>query len=254
MIKVQKYTPEVYYKNSRDFQAVGRVCDVLYNYILMNIDNMTGLPISDNTNPRMLELALLTLGFDRHHNYTNVDLVKLSEIFKSIMRVKGTRKAIEEIVFLLLRSQSIEEEAFILNIHTELGRTRTKNDDENEMYVVELFVSNKLQDVVLIEDVFDYILPAGFVYKIHLSSSYRRDVTTQTSISNEAKIYGLGINANKVFGQVFDSTNEDEEPLIAIPKTSKTYTGVVANSEAIEDYSDEWEYKKEPESEENNNG
>ena len=58
MIKVQKYTPEVYYKNSRDFQAVGRVCDVLYNYILMNIDNMTGLPISDNTNPRMLELAL----------------------------------------------------------------------------------------------------------------------------------------------------------------------------------------------------
>ena len=59
MISVQKYTPEVYYNNSRDFQAIGRVCEVLYNYILMNIDNMIGLPISDNTNTTLLDLALL---------------------------------------------------------------------------------------------------------------------------------------------------------------------------------------------------
>ena len=231
MISVQKYTPEVYYKNSRDFQILGRICEILYNYILMNVDNMLGLPVSDNTNPILLELALLTIGFDRHHNYTNVDLVKLSEIFKYIMKIKGTKVAIEEIVYLLLRSQSIEEEEFILNIHSLLGRFRNTNDD---IFVIDLYVSNKLKDIVLIEDVFDYILPAGFIYHIYLSSTFRRDISTTLNNDNAILNQLMDYNSSKVFGQVFDSIDKPNEPDKEAPKTSRTFTTVVVRSEDVE--------------------
>lgn len=237
MISVQKYTPEVYYNNSRDFQAIGRVCEVLYNYILMNIDNMIGLPISDNTNTTLLDLALLTIGFDRHHNYTNVDLVKLSEIFKYIMKIKGTKKAIEEIVFLLLRSQNIEEEAFILNIHSLNGELRTtswKPDSSTgkvDTFSIDLYVSNKLKDIVLIEDVFDYILPAGFIYHIYLSSTFSREVETQIKNTNNTLNFGYASNSSQMFGQIFNSTDNPDDPLVNLPNTSRTFTTTVVSSD-----------------------
>lgn len=245
MISVQKYTPEVYYKNSRDFQLLGRVCEVLYNYILMNVDNMVGLPISDNTNPILLDLALLTIGFDRHHNYTNVDLVKLSEIFKYIMKIKGTKVVIEEIVYLLLRSQSIKEEEFILNIHSLLGKLRNSNED---FYVIDLYVSNKLKDIVLIEDVFDYILPAGFIYHIYLSSSFRREISTIVKDNVKILNQGVGYNASKVFGQVFGSTYGTSDPLVNLPTSNRTFTTVVVRGE--DEVDDTWKNKKENSSEE----
>ena len=266
MINVQKYTPEVYYNNSRDFQAIGRICEVLYNYILMNADNMLGLPISDNTNPVLLDLALLTIGFDRHHNYTNVDLVKLAEIFKYVMRIKGTKKAIEEVIFLLLRSQNIEEEAFVLDIHSLTGTLRDRDwspdiQHPNDMFSIDLYVSNKLKDVVLIEDMFDYILPAGFIYHIYLSSTFKREATTISTTHIELLNCGNGYSSNSVFGQVTNTKtykDEDSDPIIDLPSTSRTFTLEVVGNGDIElnsdsgDTDNEWKYPSESQGEENN--
>lgn len=252
MINVQNYTPEVYYKNSRDFQAIGRVCEVLYNYLLMNVDNMLGLPISDNTNPILLDLALLTIGFDRHHNYTNVDLVKLAEIFKYVMKIKGTKKAIEEVIYLLLRSQNIEEEAFILNIHSLTGEPRNTSWEPNESigkvdtFSIDLYVSNKLKDIVLIEDVFDYILPAGFIYHIYLSSTFSREVQTRIKNSSVLLNRGYANNSSVMFGQVFNSQLEPndeplDDPLVNLPNTTRTFTAVVVSSENAVNIDNEWQ-------------
>jgi len=239
MISIQKYTPEVYYDNSRDFQAIGRVCEVLYNYLKMNVDNMVGLPVSDNTDPNLLDLALLTLGFDKHHNYTNVDLIKLAEIFKYVMKIKGTKVAIEEIIYLLLRSQNIEEESFILNIHSLTGELRTTSWEATETkpdtFSIDLYVSNKLKDIILIEDVFDYILPAGFIYHIYASSTLSGSIETRIKNTSYILNKGYGKNANPVFGQIFKSTDTPSDPLVELPNTSRTFTTVVVNS------NDKWE-------------
>ena len=235
MIKVQKRTPRVYYNNSRDFQALGRICEVLFNYMLMNADIMRGLPLSDNIDPTMLDLVLLTIGFDKHHNYTDVDLVKLAEIFKSIMKIKGTEKAIEEIVYLLLRSQSIEDEDFILDIHSLTGEFRVgdwKPNGKPDTFSIDLYVSNKLKDVVLIEDVFDYILPAGFIYHIYSSTAFGNRYETQEKNENYVLNKGVGGNASKVFGQVsYKDTSTD--PLVNLPTQSRTFTTVVVSSEDV---------------------
>ena len=240
MIKVQKYTPQVYYDNSRDFQALGRLCEVLYNYLLMNIDIMRGLPLSDNIDPTLLDLVLLTVGFDRHHNYTNVDLIKLAEIFKYIMKIKGTEKAIEEIVYLLLRSQSVEDEDFVLNIHSLTGKFWVQDwkpdTDRVDTFSVDLYVSNKLKDIVLIEDVFDYILPAGFIYHIYSSTAYGGTYETQEKNNSYVLNMGYGGNASEVFGQVFDSKSENIDnanDLSKLPTANRTFTSRVVSGTDI---------------------
>ena len=254
MIKVQKYTPRVYYNNSRDFQALGRICEVLYNYILMNVDIMKGLPLSDNIDQSLMDLVLLTIGFDKHHNYTNVDLVKLAEIFKSIMRVKGTETSIREIVYLLLRSQSIEDEDFILDIHSLTGGFR--NDDwkpsENKVDTlsIDLYVSNKLKDIILIEDVFDYILPAGFIYHIYQSTAFGNMYETVRKTDSYVLNMGVGTNTSRQFGQIFDSQFiNDNNPIVNTPEISRTFTTRVVSSDDINS-NQEFDPIIEPESEE----
>lgn len=242
MIKVQNYTPSVYYNNSRDFQAIGRLCEVLYNYLLMNIGTLREVPLSDNIDPTLLDLVLLTVGFDKHHNYTNVDLIKLAEIFKYIMKIKGTEKAIEEIVYLLLRSQSVEDEEFILNIHSLTGTFRMQDwkpdpdADKVDTFSVDLYVSNKLKDIVLIEDVFDYILPAGFIYHIYSSTAYGGIYETQEKNNSYVLNMGYGGNASEVFGQVFDSKSENIDnanDLSKLPTSSRTFTSRVVSGTDI---------------------
>ena len=40
MIKLQELTPSVYYEQSRDFQFIGRLYDIVLNYIKTNADNL----------------------------------------------------------------------------------------------------------------------------------------------------------------------------------------------------------------------
>ena len=47
MIKLQDYTPEVYYKQSRDFQFLGRLYDVILNAVKTNSDMIYAVPSAD---------------------------------------------------------------------------------------------------------------------------------------------------------------------------------------------------------------
>ena len=74
MIKLQDYTPEVYYKSSRDFQFIGRLYDLVLNYVKTNADSIYYNPLSDNSNQGMTELLALTLGFRSKYHYTTKQL------------------------------------------------------------------------------------------------------------------------------------------------------------------------------------
>ena len=45
MIKLQNYTPEIYYKESRDFQFIGRLYDLVLNSIKTEVDLLYYLPL-----------------------------------------------------------------------------------------------------------------------------------------------------------------------------------------------------------------
>lgn len=105
MINVYNSTPKVYYDNSRDFQLFGRIYEVLFNYIQSNVSQVTEYEI----NSSLIDLLLYTLGFNKDLNYSSIDLEGLASVFKYVVKNKGTKLAIETCIYLLLRSQQINE-------------------------------------------------------------------------------------------------------------------------------------------------
>lgn len=227
MIKVYESVPQIYYDNSRDFQLFGRLYEIMFNYILMNIDLIKGVPVNDNTNLALVDLALLTLGFSQTHNYTSIDMLDLAKAFKSIVKKKGTKSAIEDCVKLLLRSQHLEKD-FIVKIHTLTLNVRDITEETNydELYTIDIYLPKNTEDIILLEDLFEYILPAGFVYNIYRTVGPITEVTDEFM---EKSVYSIvkGTNSSMLFGQVSNSNDLDEANI------SKTYTGVVTNNESL---------------------
>lgn len=157
IIKTKDITPSVYSKESRDFQLIGRLYDAVFNSVKMSIDSMTNEPLSKHSDERFLDLVARTLGFESKHNYNIENLHALCSSFKKIMFHKGTELAIEEAINMLLKAQNIDKFYF-------------KNIDKVNKTVI-IYIPQELKDVVLLEDLMNYILPAGFTYEI-----YQRDL------------------------------------------------------------------------------
>ena len=185
-MKVEKLVPEVYYRESRDFAYIGRLCEILFNYMKtgadcvgMNIDN-------ENIEGNLVDLLVDTLGFELRHDYVNKDLIVVASAFSNLLKYKGTTTAIELAVRLLLNSQDI------------------KNQDDFEFCKldaekaeIDISIPDALSDIVLLEDLFDYILPVGVTY-------------TFTKFSNNKNIKETKVNTNS---QLLGITSIKEEDL-----------------------------------------
>ena len=90
MIKLQDLTPEVYYKESRDFQFLGRLYDLVLNSVKTESELIYNLPLSPNVNEKMLELLTLTLGFKPKHQYNSKQLYAICSVLSEIIRNKGS--------------------------------------------------------------------------------------------------------------------------------------------------------------------
>ena len=68
MLETEKLVPEVYYKDSRDFQFIGRIYDVIFHYMKNTSDLITQLTVGLNDKD-FIDLPLLTVGLQIKHNY-----------------------------------------------------------------------------------------------------------------------------------------------------------------------------------------
>lgn len=153
MIYTYNQVPEVYYKESRDFQLIGRLYDIVFNYLKTNIDTIYHLPLDKCTDKNLLDLLSATLGFEIRHNYDINQLYAICSCFSTIMKNKGTLKAIKTALDALLNSQGINKEAkVVINKETP--------------YTISIYIPSKLVDITLLEDLLDYIMPAGMSYTI----------------------------------------------------------------------------------------
>lgn len=192
-IKTINITPSFYSKESRDYQLIARLYDAVFNYSKMSIDGMTNLPISINSDKRFLDLVAKTLGFESKHNYNTENLYALCSSFKKIMFHKGTILAIEESVSMLLRAQNINKK-FVVK--------------QSEDKIIQIYVPTELKDVVLIEDMMSYILPAGFTYEIYARDikqdstydlfAFETEITYKTGTSPQFSRIDSYINATTV--------------------------------------------------------
>jgi len=182
MIKLQKYTPNVYYNESRDFQFIGRLYDLVLNYVKTNIDLVYSLPLSDNSDDQFIELLSLTLGFKARHKYTSKHLRAICSTLAEILRNKGTINA------LLLACNAIFHAE---GISGEMAYSTTANG-------ITLYLPTALKDTTLLTDLFTYIIPAGFSCNIIKLIQIDEPAATELAIDNVV-IYKRGVNRGPIY-------------------------------------------------------
>lgn len=213
-MKVSNLVPEVYYKKSRDFSYIGRVFEVLFNYYKTNVDLVGKSPLDENVASNIISLAATTLGFESKHEYINKDLVALCSSFAMLLRDKGTLTAIENSVNVLLHTQNIRQGTTIVY------------DDVN--FELTIYVPSQIKDIVLLEDIFEYILPVGVTYSFKVGGVSSSSATEHLVETDTVGVYPSYAHT---LAQVSSSTNSDESQYGTGKNRSMTYTGTVPGRE-----------------------
>lgn len=227
MIKTQFLTPNIYYKESRDFQLFGRIFDVLFNYVKNEIDLIRTFPTSNTQDVVFIELLLRTLGFKNTGEYDIEQLHAISKVWMEIIRNKGSKKSIELAVRTILRVNNIAS-----NYKVDINSVK----DENEKYmysniVIQINESISSQESVLLEEILNYITPIGVTYVIqyvrilddfptmviNLQENLNAKNVDRTQLSSIAKEEGETITESDLTkvtnGHTGDFTNQEEHNL-----------------------------------------
>lgn len=212
MIKVQNLTPEVYYKESRDFQLLGRLFDLVLNAVKTDTDLLYNLPLSTNSDEKLLELLALTLGFKPKHQYNARNLKAVCSVFSEILRNKGSIKAIKIACEALFNSMDISQQ---------LDYDFTKGKDNTEL---NLYIAQDFGDITLLNDLLSYVLPAGMSCNIIREFHILTDSNTNIGISD--LVTKSKINTAETSKIVKDFTDVSDATI-----TNKT--GFSVNSEII---------------------
>lgn len=146
MIKLQNLTPAVYYEQSRDFQFIGRLYDIVLNYIKTNTANLSNLPVGKNMDEQLLNLLALTLGFKPTKNYNSKQLRAVCSALPVILKHKGSIQALVLATNALLAAEGIKQQ-LEYTVYPKQGIT--------------LYIAQELDNLNLLTDLLDYLLPAG---------------------------------------------------------------------------------------------
>lgn len=157
MVRTETQVPSNYYTRSRDFQLLGRIFDLSMNSSKDYADSVRGCADGTALDGRMMSLLAKTVGFDCRDGHAASDLMMACRGFKSIMRRKGSEQAVIDCVSLMMRAQNVDDTFDVTIINKDGGA---------DVYEVLVLVPKELSDITLLEDLLDYVLPAGYVLNI----------------------------------------------------------------------------------------
>ena len=218
MIDLYTKLPQVYFNESRDFQIVAKVYETLFNYIKTNSDLIKSNLDYKTFDKKLLVLLSKSLGFEATHNYNDNSLYAICSCFKDIMKKKGTKAAIVECVKAILASQGIKYDSDSIFVTV----------DYTNCCVDINLPSSDINDIILVEDILDYILPAGFIYSINQNTVIRNYY--EINLTNEDVVNKVEAS-NEDIGTITKINSEDdltENPVeLKHSKNGSTYNSIV---------------------------
>jgi hypothetical protein len=204
MINIYDQVPSVYINTSRDFQYLSWLINIVLNSVKHNIDDMYDLP-NTKSDPRLTELLATTLGFKVRRIYDNKQLAALVSIIPSILKYKGTLKAVT------LAAQALINASGTSDNLDETDRAEMLNN------VLEVTLPEELVDVSLFTDLLPYIAPAGVICRVLRERRVKLD-PLKSDIAYKSRYHAewepiLGTTENNTglseMFKVSDATGED---------------------------------------------
>lgn len=178
LIRMQNNVPEVYVNQSRDFQLLCRMFDVIFNGIKFDVDTTSRLTDTKHIQSSLLKLLQTKLGFFEENNLDD-ELRIVLDAFPYIIKNKGSLKAIEQTLNVYLRLNHVDTPVKI-NI--------VGNGDNR---LVQIMVKSKtLFNTKIVDDILKYVLPTGY----EVSYVFYQDVSvgdTEVAQSDAVRKYRL---------------------------------------------------------------
>ena len=209
MIKLQDLTPSIYYEQSRDFQFIGRLYDIVLNYIKTNADNLYTLPIGKNMDEKLLNLLAFTLGFQSKHHYNSKQLLAICSVLPLILKHKGSLNAILIAVNSILYAEGINQAL----------------DYEFKDNNLVLYLSPDLSDLTLLKDIMIYILPAGIGCDMIKEIKSVNKIETILTTKDEVTVYR---DVASKFNKILDVRDDGIKEMLANGKPANN-TGILVN-------------------------
>lgn len=211
-IELQTLTPSVYYNQSRDFQYIGRLFDIVLNSVKMNADMLYNIPLSENSDEKLTDLMAMTLGLKLKHKYPAKQLTAICSCFSEIMRNKGSLYAVELAVNALLNAEGLTKEY--------------KVDMDVEKCKLTIYVPFQLSDTSLLRDIMDYILPAGVSCSICILNFTSATANTKLAITSAKQYdtineYSTLVDSSKDYSAANIYDNRQQEGYIGTSMISK---------------------------------
>ena len=176
MLQVKNFVPTVYYNESRDFQLLGRLYDILFNSVKTHADLLYQLPFSSSSADELLELWALTLGLKPNNNFNTNQLRAICAVFPTLLRTKGSIAAIKTACKALFYAEGNTSDVLISE----------QRDSQGNLTGIQIFVPTTLHSVTLLQHLLDYILPAGLSCSI--ISSYVTDESTPIQLHTNMNV------------------------------------------------------------------
>lgn len=178
MFRVQNNVPEVYVKESRDFQLLCRLIDCWHSGSKFKIDSVINslepLMISDT----LLELLATRVGFFPRIQIDSNVLRYIVAAFPYIIKNKGTEEGVRAAINAILKAENdprSTEEVLI-----EFTNKTGSGDNPTFVYNVSITTQNNIYNKAALREVLRYVLPFGYTYTL---SQYGTQVQSGTELN-----------------------------------------------------------------------
>lgn len=165
MFRISEKVPEVYMKESRDFQILPRVDDLLFLGEHYDISTIQELNNPKKCRNSCLKYLAEKVGFYTDKYIPDNVLINIISAFRTALKNKGTDLGIQQAVIAILKAENSIDPPRIVY---------TRGDNSlpyYEQYTINIYTPIKIINEVALREFLKYIIPAGYNYNIYAYDS-----------------------------------------------------------------------------------
>ena len=162
MFSLKKNVPDIYVRESRDFQLMCNTYNIMQMATKFDIDSILNLTDTKLCNDIILKLLQTKLGFFSNYQIMGEDLRTLLESFPYLLRKKGTLTGIKQCIQLFFKIIDKTRAVDISVLNRTTKTTELNYSISEQIYVVNINILDKKFDVTLLTELLKYIIPAGY--------------------------------------------------------------------------------------------
>ena len=165
MFRISEKVPEVYMKESRDFQILPRIDDLLFLGEHYDISTTQELNNPKKCRNSCLKYLAEKVGFYTDKYIPDNVLINIISAFRTALKNKGTDLGIQQAVIAILKAENSIDPPRIVY-------TRGSSSlPYYEQYTINIYTPIKIINEVALREFLKYIIPAGYNYNIYAYDS-----------------------------------------------------------------------------------